>query len=181
MTPMMIKRPGRGDEEVGRDGEDAARLPDPAQVAVAHECDDGDRDLDVPAPERGEGGGHSVGPCRHLHGDCHDVVDDQRDGGNLCHLHAEILPGHDVRPAGTRVDHDNLSVREGDEQEHDDDGQGYGQKEGEGSNTDCPDQHEEDLLGSISGGGDTVRRQYAERHGLTEALHGKALGDQRRS
>ncbi len=175
------ERSGGGDEQVRRQGEDTARFTDPAQVAVAHDGDDHDRDLDIPVPERGEGGGHGVGPRRHLHGDCHDVVDDQGHCRDLCHLHAEVLPGHDVGAAGSRVDHDDLSVRERHEEKDDYHGERDGQKEGEGGDTYGSDEHEKDLLGSIGGGGDAVRGQHAQRHGLAQALDREALCDERRS
>ena len=122
-----------------------------------------------------------VGPGRHLHGDGDDVVDDQGDGGDLGHLDPEVLPGHDIRAAGAGVDHDDLSVGEGDEEQHDDDGQCDGQKQAEGRHADGPHEHEEDLLGPIGGRRDAVRGEHPERHRLAEALDREALGDERRT
>ena len=79
-------------EEVGRDGEDLACLPEAAQVGIGHEDDDGDADLHGEVPERGEGRGQRVCPGGHLHGHGQDVIDDQRRRGDLGDVRAEVLP-----------------------------------------------------------------------------------------
>ena len=177
---MMINVPGRGGEEVGGKREGPARLADPAQVAVCEERDDGDGDLEAPVRKRREGGGQGVRPGGCLHGDGHDVVDDQGDGGHLGHLHAEVLPGHDVRAAGSRVDHHDLAVREGDEEQHDDDGEGDREQKAESGDADGLHELEKDLLGPVRRRRDAVRGQHAERSRLAEPLDRQALGDQRR-
>jgi hypothetical protein len=104
-----------------------------------------------------ESGRESVGPRRHLHGHGHDVVDDEGHSRDLGHLDAEVLPRHHVRAAGSRVDHDDFAVGEGDEEKHDYDGERDRQQEAEGRYADGPHEHEEDLLGPIGGRGDAVR------------------------
>jgi hypothetical protein len=143
------QRSGRSGEKVRRKRERPARLADPAQVAVGEEGDDGHGDLEAPASQRRKGGGQRIGPRCCLNGDGHDVVDDQRDGGHLSHLHAEVVPGHDVRTAGSRVDHDDLSVRECHEEQHDDDRDGDRQQKAEGGDANGLHQLEKDLLSSV--------------------------------
>ena len=175
------QRPCRSCEKVGRQREGPARLTDPAQVAVGDERDDGHRDLEAQVAQRREGGGEGICPGGCLHGDGHDVVDDQGDGGHLSHLHAEVVPGHDVRTAGSRVDHHDLSVGEGDEEQHDDDREGDRQEKAEGGDADRLHQFEKDLLGAVRGRRDAVRGKYAESGRLAEPLDGKPLSDERRA
>ena len=62
-----------------------------------------------------------VGAGRGLHGDGDDVVDDERDRGDLGDAGPEVLPRDDVGAAGLGVDHHDLAVREGHEEEDDED------------------------------------------------------------
>ncbi len=59
-----------------------------------------------------------VGPGGDLDRDGDRVVDEQRDGGHLCDSRAEVVPGNHVRAARSGVDHHHFSIGEGDEDEH---------------------------------------------------------------
>ena len=122
-----------------------------------------------------------VGAGRGLHRDGDDVVDDEGDGGDLGDARTEVLAGDDVGAAGLRVDHDDLAVRERDEEQHRDDGEGDRQQQAEGGDADGRDEHGEDLLGAVGGRGDAVGREHAEGDQLAEALLGEPLGDERRA
>ncbi len=70
-----------------------------------------------PREDRGEGG--HAGGHRHRHRE--RVVDEQRHRRDLGHVGAEVLPGHHVGAARLGVDLHDLEVREGDEEQDEDD------------------------------------------------------------
>ena len=129
----------------------------------------------------GDGTGQRGGAGRGLHGDRHRVVDEQRDGGDLRHLGAEVVARHHVGPAGLRVQLDHLEVRQGHEEEDAEDGQRDGHDQGEGGQPDVGHHLGQHLLGAVGRGRDAVRCQHPERHRPAQPFGGQLLGDQWRS
>ena len=84
--------------------------------------------------------GHRVGSGRGLDRDGDDVVDDQRDRRDLRDARAEVLAGDDVGAARLGVGHHDLSIREGDEEQHRDHGEGDRQQQRERRDTDGRDE-----------------------------------------
>ncbi len=171
-------------EEIGRDGERTARLPDAAQVAVKHQQHNADGD------DRQQFG---ISQCRNRRGDGrrargdldrdrHHVVDEQRDCGDLGDPWTKVLPRHDVRAAGPGVDGDDLAVGQHDEGHHEqhDAGQRQDQRE-RGDAEAAPEQFDQDFLCAVGRGGDPVRREDAERQRLGQPLLAELLVDERRS
>ena len=121
-------RPG---EEVGREGERAAGLPQTAKVAVEQQKDDGhrdgQRDVVVVQGRHGGGDGRRTGCCLDGHGD--DVVDHQGDRADLGHDRPEVLAGDDVGPAGVGVDHHDRAVGQRDQDQHREDDTGHRQQQ----------------------------------------------------
>ena len=181
-------RDHRDGEQVGRQGEDPARLADAAQVAQAHEQDGQHRDdqQDLGADDRDPGQrrerGHDRGAARGgLHRDRDHVVDQQRDRGDLGHPRPEVLPRHHVRSARPGVHRHHLAVGQHDQQHAEQDQQGHRQHQREGGQAEEREQRVEDLLGAVRGRGEPVAGQHAERQRLGQALAGQLLGDQRRA
>ena len=181
-------RDHRDGEQVGRQGEDPARLADAAQVAQAHEQDGQHRDdqQDLGADDRDPGQRRERGHDRRaarggLHRDRDHVVDQQRDRGDLGHPRPEVLPGHHVRAARPGVHRHHLAVGQHDQQHAEQDQQGHRQHQREGGQAEERQQRVEDLLGAVRGRREPVAGQHAERQRLGQALAGQLLGDQRRA
>jgi hypothetical protein len=172
----------RRGEQVGGHRERPPGLADPAQVAVAHQDHDADRDQRdgrriINGRDRGRDGRCAR---RHLDRDGDHVIDEQRHRRDLRHPGPEVLPRDHVRPAGPGVDRDDLAVRQHDEGHHEQDNPGERQDERERRDRQAaPEQLDQDFLGAVRRGGDPVGREHAERQPLGEALLGEFLIDQR--
>ena len=171
----------RDEEEVGRERERLAGLPDAAQVAVGQQHDTppgtsrpctGSSDVHG-GGDRGDRGGR-------LHRDRHDVVDQQRDRGDLGHLVAEVLPAHDVRAAGPGVDHHHLAVGQRHQHQDDQDHRGHRGQDVEAGQAEHTEQDDQHLLGAVGRGRDAVAGQHAERQPLGQLLLVQLGADQRR-
>ena len=169
------------DVEVRREGEVAAGLLQPPQVAVDEDEDDAHRDQErvgrVAQPR--ERAGERGGAGRALHGDRHRVVDQQCDGRDLGDLRAEVVAGHHVRAAGRRVVLDDVHVAGGDEEEHAQDDEHDRHDEGERGEADVRRHLREDLLGAVRRGRDAVGRQDAECDPPVESLAAELFGHER--
>ena len=120
----------RAGEQVGREREDPAVLPDAAQVHVAHDQGRDDRDQQQGRRSSPSGlrqrreGRQDRGPARRgLHRDRDHVVDHQRDRGHLGDPRAEVLPGHHVRAARPGVHRHHLAVGQHDQHDAEQDDQ----------------------------------------------------------
>ena len=157
-------------EEVGGEPEDPPGLPDPEEVPVGEERDEGEGDPHpVPVDGRSDGA-ERLHPGRHRDGHGEDVVDEQRDAGDLRGQQAEVVPGDDVGPAGGRVGLDRLAVGEdqdGLDQHH---RSGDREDEREGRRPDHGHEDAQDLLGRVRDRGQVVRREDGERRRLAEPL-----------
>ena len=113
------------DVEVGRSGEQAAGLLDPAQVGDGHQHD----------ARRGRAGRSTVwsnpaaermasDAAGHRNGHREDVVDEERRAGDQRRDRPQVLPADDVAAAAARVGEDRLAVagRHDGQQDADDDG-----------------------------------------------------------
>ena len=110
---------GQADEQVGRDREDVAGLAQAAQVGDRDERDRDERDLDPEVVggrddrlDLGDRGGRRDR-------DGHDVVDEQRRGGDEPEDRGQVGLGHDVGAAAVRVGAADLPVRDGHDGEQD--------------------------------------------------------------
>ncbi len=105
-----------GDEEIGGQGEDLARLADAAQVGDG-DAHDGQQAQPHPVGEQtGKGRGDRVdaGRRRHRHGQ--HVVDEQGGARQQRGQDAEVVLGHDVGAAPLGIGADRLPVRRHDDQ-----------------------------------------------------------------
>ncbi len=110
-------------EEVRREREPLSGLADTSQVAEEKKQHDRDGDLQLEMGEPREGAGERVGAGGGLHRDGHRVVDEQRHRGDLGHFRTEVVAGDHVGAAGLRVELDDVEVRQGDEEQHAEDGE----------------------------------------------------------
>ena len=171
-------------EQVGGHRERPAGLADAAQVAVAHQDHDRDRDDgdQVRVVEHGDGGGHRRRARGHLDRHRDHVVDEQRDRGDLGHPGPEVVPGDHVRSAGPGVDRDDLAVGQHHQRHHEQDHPGQRQDQGErGDRQAALEQLDQDLLGAVRRGGDPVRGQDAERGHVGQPLLAEFLVDHGRA
>ena len=110
--PADARDPQADDEQVGRHGEDAARLADPRRLPYAIS----QMNTSDSATRTGTSSGHDradrlhPGGRRHAHGQ--DVVEQERDPGELRGQQPEVVLRHDVGAAGGRVGLDRLAVGE---------------------------------------------------------------------
>jgi hypothetical protein len=176
-----------GGEQIGGHREGLARLADAAQVAVAHDQDDADRDDGqhvrvAELRDSGDGRGHRRGARGDLHRHRDHVVDEQGNGGDLGHPGAEVVPGHHVGAAGPGVDGDHLAVGQHDQGHHEqhDAGQRQDQRE-RGDEQAALEQLDEDFLGAVGRGGDPVRGQHTERQHVGQPLLTESLVDHGRA
>ena len=112
------------------------------------------------------------------HRDRHDVVDEQRRGGDEPEDRREVGPGHDVRAAAVRVGPADLPVR------HRHDGQQDGDRDRhldrqQHRRRAAEDQDPQDLLGRVGRRRDRVRAEDGERLLLVEALVDLGLAGER--
>src|SRR4051812_34046577 len=98
------------DEEVGRDREGDARLAYAPQVDDGDEDYGGDRKLDDPAAERGDGGGDREDPGGNRDGDREHVVDEESGRRNETRDSPEILFRDDIGTSARRVGSNGLTV-----------------------------------------------------------------------
>ena len=166
-----------GHEEVGRDGEERARLADTPQVPVDEHQHDADGDGDGEGNQAGDGAGQRCRAGRALDGHRHDVVDHQRHRRHLGHPGAEVVSCHHVGAACRRVVLDHVEVGARDEEQHADDHEHDGHDHGEGGEPDVGRQLGEDLLGAIGRGRDAVRSEHSKSGEAVEPLPAELLGD----
>ena len=172
------------DEEVGRDGEYAARLPDAAQVAVGQDHHEGDahchRHPRLLAQGRC-GRDDRVGTRGHRHCDGDGVADQQCGSGDLRDVGAEVVAADHVGTTGLGVRAHDVPVTNGHHREHAEDRRGHGCHDGEGRQPGDGHQNAQHLLGGVSGRRHHVRRQDGERSRLAQSLAVEVLADQGRS
>ena len=111
-TPSPIIRKRRAEEQVGRDGEDAARLAEAAQVAQRDQPDGRDADHDLPVVQRRDGRGDLLHGGRRGYRDGQRVVDEQRGGRDQRGEPPEVRLRHRVRAAAGGVRVADLAVAE---------------------------------------------------------------------
>ncbi len=156
-------------EEVGRDREEIARLP---QAPKVHGRDPGDEEhaerdaIVVEDGERGGDGGHARG---HAHRDRQHVVDEQRGPGDEPGHLAQVVLGDDVGAAALGIGQDGLPVRaDHDRDQHRDREPDRNRVDERGGARDHQDQ--QDLLGGVRHRGERVGREDRERGRLREPL-----------
>ncbi len=156
-------------EEIGREGEDQARLAEAAEVADRDQGDRYEGDLDPEVIRRRDDRLDLLDRRRGRHGHGHDVVDEQRCRGHEPRGLGEVLPGHDVRAPARRVGATDLPVadRHHGEQERDRDRD----LDRQGERGDSRDHEDaQDLLGGVGGGRDGVRAEDRKGELLREPL-----------
>ena len=177
-------RPG---EQVGRQRERPAVLPDAEQVHVAHQERGRDRDQ-----QQGRGVSQRPGQCREggqdrgaagrvLHRDRDHVVHHQRHGRDLGDPRAEVLPGHHVGAAGPGVDRHHLAVGQHDQEDAEQDHPGQRHQQRERDQAEERQQFVQDQLGAVVRRRDPVAGQHAQGERLGQPLLFELLGDQRRA
>ena len=171
----------RAREKVGGHGERPSRFLEAAQVAVAHQQDDGGRDLHLVGADHGEHGSDGRRARRDLDRNRHDVVNQQRHRANLRDPGPEILPGDYVGAAGPDVDHDDLAVGQHHEHHDQQDHARHGQDEAERREAGHRQQGDQDLFGAVRRGGDAVGGQHAQGERLGQPLLAELLVDERRA
>ena len=114
-----------------------------------------------------------------LHGHGDDVVDQQRDRGDLRDLRAEVLARDDIRAAGLRVDHDDLAVQRGHDEQHGEHDEGQRQQDVESGQPERGQQEDQHLFRAVRRGRDAVARQHAQRGLLRQPLLVQLRGDER--
>ena len=105
------------DEQVRRDREDVPGLAQAAEVGDRDQRDRHERDLDPDVVGRREDRLDLGDRRRGRDGDGHDVVDQQRRGGDQPEDRREVRPGDDVGPAAVRIGPTDLAVRHRDDRQ----------------------------------------------------------------
>ena len=177
-------RPG---EQVGRQRERPAVLPDAEQVHVAHEERGHDRDQQqgrgvAQRPGQRRERGQDRGAARRvLHRDRDHVVHHQRHGRDLGDPRAEVLPGHHVGAARPGVDRHHLAVGQHDQEDAEQDHPGQRHQQRERRQAEERQQFVQDQLGAVVRRRDPVAGQHAQGQRLGQPLLLELLGDQRRA
>ena len=133
-------------------------------LAQAPEVEGGDDEQDPQAYLDRVRRGRRKGGCERTHargdGDrhCQGVVHDQRGTGQLAHLRPEVVAGHGVGTTAVGVGIDDLAVGDHEDDQKGDDGDGDGQDEVQGRRA-GRGQDDEDRLGPVGHGGESVERQ----------------------
>jgi hypothetical protein len=156
--------------QVGRAGEQAARLLQPAQVGEHHQRDETETQQHALGPQLGERGRDRGDAGRDRHRNREDVVDEQRRTGDERRGFAEVLARHDVGTAPARIGEDRLAVARDDDRQQDDDDGRDGQQIGQCGEAGERDEHQEDFLRRVRRRGDRVGGEHRQRRRSTEAL-----------
>ena len=166
------------DEQVGRDREDVPGFAQAAEVRDGDQPDRDECDLDayvvggredrLDLGDRGCGGD----------GDGHDVVDQERRGGDQPEDGRQVRLGHDVRAAAVRIRAADLAVGDRDDREEERDRDRDLDREEQRTGP-REDQDPEDLLGRVRRRRDRVRAEDRERLLLRQALFQLVLVRQR--
>ena len=186
-SPTMIIRPTDAGEQVGRQREHPAVLPDAEQVHVAHQERGRDRDqqqgrgVSQRPGQRREGGQDRGAAGRVLHRDRDHVVHHQRHGRDLGDPRAEVLPGHHVGAARPGVDRHHLAVGQHDQEDAEQDHPGQRHQQRERGQAEERQQFVQDQLGAVVRRRDPVAGQHAQGERLGQPLLFELLGDQRRA
>ena len=157
------------DEEVRRRREELPGLPDAAQVDDGHDHHrrhaQHDAVAEQPRHRRGDGG--DAGRDAHRHRE--HVIDQEGGAGDQRGVRPQVVLGDDVRPAAFGVGADRLTVRGHDDGDEGGDGDADRQRVGQRRRA-GEDQHEQDFLGGVRGGGERVGGEDGEGGGLGEAF-----------
>ncbi len=161
---------GQAGEQVGRDGEDVARLPEPPKVADRDEADRDERDLDPEVVGLRDDRLDLLDGRGRRHRHCHDVIDEEGRRRDEPEDRGEVLASDDVGAAAVRVGPADLAVGERDHGQHHDDGDRHADRVGERAGGRGDDEDAEDLLGRVGRRADRVGAEDRQRLDLGQAL-----------
>jgi hypothetical protein len=105
----------RGDEAVGREGEEEARLAHATQISECENEDAGERKRHLVRSKCRKNRGDREDPGRYGDGDCEHVVRQKRGGSDERRGGPEVFLREDVRPPTRLIDGDPLPVGKDDD------------------------------------------------------------------
>jgi hypothetical protein len=106
---------------------------------------------------------------RDRYGHGQDIVGQQGGAGDLGRQLAQVVAGDDVGAAPARVGVNGLLIRNRDDSQQDDNGDGDGKRQRKGRRA-GQSQHDQNLLGGVSCGGERVRRKHRQTDPLGDRL-----------
>lgn len=167
-----------GDEEIGGDGEDIARLPHSPQVSDDQEKDRQKAQSDPVSVKSRHSRGYGGDARRNGNGHGEDVVDEQSGARRETGDKAEVVLGYNVRSSARRVGENRLAVGKGDSKEEQCNGEGDRQAQGKGSET-GQDQGPEDFLRGVGDRGQSVGRKDRQSLSVGQTFNRDAFSGQR--
>ena len=170
VDPGDARDPEADDEQIRRGGEDLARLPDAQEVPVRDQPHEHERRQDPQGHRERDDRADRLDAGRRGHAHGQDVVDEERDTGELCGQEPEVVLRDDVGTARGRVRLDRLSVAEDQDRLDEHDRERDAKDVGEREDADRRDQDTQDLLGRVRDRGHVVRGEDRERGRSAETL-----------